>query len=200
MEELDHNVGRILDHLKELNIDDNTIVIFTSDNGPWLSKGKDGGSALPLFEGKFTHFEGGQRVPAIVRWPARIPAGGVCTELASSMDLLPTLAKIVDAPLANKMSVDGKDIIDLLTQKPGVTSPHEYFFFGQHAVRRGEWKYHKAFKFKTKKPTKTEKAPALYNLKNDIGESTNVIDQYPEIAAQLQKALNTMNPNVNQKK
>ncbi|MFT4901131.1 MAG: arylsulfatase A [Lentimonas sp.] len=79
IEEIDYNVGRILDHLKQLNIEDNTLVILLSDNGPWLIKGENGGSALPLFEGKMAHFEGGQRVPATIKWPGHVPAGSVCT-------------------------------------------------------------------------------------------------------------------------
>ena len=82
IEEIDYNFGRILDHLKKLKIEENTLVVFTSDNGPWLIKGDHGGSALPLFEGKMTHFEGGQRVPTIVKWPGKVPPSSVCSEMA----------------------------------------------------------------------------------------------------------------------
>ena len=125
VEEIDYNTGRILDKLKELGIDKNTIVIFSSDNGPWLPKGKDSGSALPLFEGKFTSFEGGMRVPCIIKWPKQIPKGSTCTELAATMDIFPTLASIVGAKLPN-VELDGKISIDLWqgkkVQKPSMTT------------------------------------------------------------------------------
>lgn len=199
IEEIDFNFGRILDHLKKLKIEDNTLVIFTSDNGPWLVKGKHSGSALPLFEGKMTHFEGGQRVPTIIKWPGKVPAGAVCREMALSMDWLPTFAHISGAALPTKMSLDGKNIIDLVTGKEGAKTPHEYFFFGTSAVRSGNWKYHAVEKFKVKATARKTKGPTLYNLANDIGESKNVINQYPEIAARLKMAL-ASNPNKSQGK
>jgi len=194
IEEIDYNFGRILDHLKKLNIEDNTLVVFTSDNGPWLVKGDQAGSALPLFEGKMTHFEGGQRVPSIIKWPGKVPAGSVCGEMALSMDLLPTLAHITGAALPKQPSLDGKNIIDLITGKKGAQTPHQYFFFGSSAVRSGQWKYHAVEKFKVKATARRNNGPTLYNLRDDIGESQNVIDQYPEIAKRLKKALES-NPN-----
>ena len=194
IEEIDHNVGRVLKHLKELEIEENTIVIVTSDNGPWLIKGKNGGSALPLFEGKMTTFEGGQRVPCVMKWPGSIPEGSVCSELALSMDLLPTLARITGAALPTTQPLDGKNIIDLMTAKKGSTTPHEFFFYDQSAVRSGDWKYHAKEIFKVKATARESNGPTLYNLKEDIGESNNVIDQYPEIAERLKKAL-ASNPN-----
>ena len=189
IEEIDFNTGRVLDRIKELGIEDNTIVVFTSDNGPWLIKGEDGGSALPLFEGKMTCFEGGQRVPAIIKWPGKIPAGSVCEEIALSMDLFPTFAHITGAQISRDMEPDGKVIIDLLTAKEGATTPHEYFFYGTSAVRSGDWKYHAQEHFKVKETKRNSKGPTLYNLKDDIGESNNVIADYPEVAARLAAAL-----------
>jgi arylsulfatase A len=194
IEEIDFNTGRILDHLKALGIEENTLVIFTTDNGPWLTHGESGGSALPLFEGKFTTFEGGQRVPCVMKWPGHIPAGTVCDELASTMDLLPTFAAVTGAALPTVQPLDGKNILDLLTHQPGVKTPHEYFFYNQSAVRHGDWKYHAKEQFKVKETAREHKGPTLYNLKNDIGESNNVIDEYPEIAAHLAKVLES-NPN-----
>jgi arylsulfatase A len=188
IEEIDYNVGRLLSELETLGIDENTLVIYTSDNGPWLVKGENGGSALPLFEGKMTNFEGGQRVPAIMRWPSHIPAGSTCSELALSMDLLPTIASITNAPLP-QATLDGRNIFDLITAKPGATTPHQYFFFGNNAVRSGDWKYHAKEVFKVKTTKRPDNGPTLYNLKDDIGESQNVIAEHPEIAARLQKAL-----------
>jgi arylsulfatase A len=195
IEEIDHNFGRILDHLKKLKIEDNTLVVFTSDNGPWLVKGEHAGNALPLFEGKMTHFEGGQRVPTIIKWPGTIAPGSVCGEMASSMDLLPTLAHITGAAPPTQMSLDGKNIIDLLSGKEGAKTPHQYFFFGTSAVRSGHWKYHRVEKFKVRATARKTKGPTLYNLKDDIGESKNVIEQHPEIAKRLKIALES-NPNV----
>ena len=190
IEEIDHNVGRVLAHIKELKIEDNTLVIFSSDNGPWLIKGSHGGSALPLFEGKMTSFEGGQRVPTIIKWPSKIPAGTVCKEIACTMDLLPTIAKISGAKLPTVLPLDGKEILDLMTGKEGAKSPHEYYFYAKgNAVRSGDWKYHRVELFKVKATKRDTKGPSLYNLKDDIGESKNLIKQYPEIAERLKKAL-----------
>jgi len=189
IEEIDHNTGRLMKHLKKLGIEDNTIVIFTSDNGPWLVKGDHGGSALPLFEGKMTHFEGGQRVPAIMKWPGHIPAGSTCREMALSMDLHPTLAGIAGAELKPAIPMDGRNILDLMLGREGARTPHEYFFFVHNAVRSGDWKYHKREVFKVKATMRDTKGPTLYNLREDIGESRNVIKEHPEVAARLAKAL-----------
>lgn len=194
IEEIDYNVGRILAHLKKLGIEDNTLVVFTSDNGPWLIKGEHGGSALPLFEGKMTTFEGGQRVPCVMKWPGKIPAGSVCNKLALSMDLLPTFAQITGAEIPTEQALDGENIIDLVTAKAGAETPYKYFFYNQTAVRSGDWKYHSREVFKVKGTARKFTGSTLYNLKEDIGESNNVIEQYPEIAARLAKALQS-NPN-----
>ena len=190
VEEIDFNAGRILDHLKQLGIEESTLVILASDNGPWLIKGDQAGSALPLFEGKFTSFEGGCRVPCVMKWPARIPAGSVCSEMASTIDLHPTLARLTGAELPN-VELDGKNIIDLITARTGAKTPHPYFFyvFNGQAVRSGDWKYHKKMRFTTRGEGRSETEPTLYNLKNDIGETTNLIDKYPEIVERLAGAL-----------
>ena len=194
IEEIDHNVGRILAHVRKLGVEKNTLVVVTSDNGPWLVMKENGGSALPLFEGKMTTFEGGMRVPCVMKWPGRIPAGTTCDELALSMDLLPTFAHITGASLPTLQPLDGKNIIDLLSAKEGAVSPHEYFFYSRNAVRHGSWKYHSREIFKVKATARDTKGPTLYNLKEDIGESKNLIDQYPEIAKRLAKVL-TSPPN-----
>jgi arylsulfatase A len=194
IEEIDHNAGRILAHVKKLKIDENTLVVFTSDNGPWLIKGDHGGSALPLFEGKMTTFEGGQRVPCVMKWPGNIPAGSVCDEMALTMDLLPTFARITGAALPTVQSLDGKDIFSLMTAKAGSATPHEVFFYDQTAIRQGDWKYHSRELFKVKETRRSHKGPTLYNLKEDIGESNNLIEEHPEIAERLAKMLET-NPN-----
>jgi arylsulfatase A len=193
IEEIDYNTGRILDHLKALGIEDNTLVVFTSDNGPWLKMKEHGGSALPLFEGKMTTFEGGHRVPCVMKWPGRIPAGSVSDEIALTMDLLPTLAAVSGADLPKGTRLDGKNIIPLLTAQAGAKSPHDYFYFVRgatvRAVRNGDWKYHKQEVFAVKETKRKNNGPTLYNLKEDIGERKNLIDLYPEIAERLRKSL-----------
>lgn len=197
IEEIDYNIGRIVDHLKQLNIDKNTIIIITSDNGPWLVKGDQGGSAYPLFEGKMTQFEGGQRVPTIIKWAGNVPASTVCNTMVLSMDLLPTLAHITGASLPQNTSLDGANVINVL-KGVEATTPHDYFYYDNTAVRSGHWKYHRKEVFKVEATKRPDKGPTLYNLKQDIGESKNVIDDYPEVAKRLAKALSN-NPNVQQK-
>ena len=190
IEEIDYHTGRLLDHLRELGVEENTLVVFTSDNGPWLSAGDAGGCAAPLFEGKFTAFEGGHRVPCVIRWPSRIPPGSVCSEMVSAMDLHPTLATIAGAELAEQ-PLDGQDVTDLLTRTRGARSPHEFLFlvFQGEAVRMGQWKYHAKMHFAARGERHGRTAPALYDLQNDIGETTNLIAERPEIAGQMKAAL-----------
>jgi arylsulfatase len=145
IEELDASIGQILDALKRHSLEDSTLVIFATDNGPFLSYGTHAGSAGPLREGKLTTFEGGVRVPCIMRWPGKIPAGEECGELASTIDLLPTIARLIGAKLPEQR-IDGKDIWPLMTAQPGAKSPHEafYYYAGDElqAVRSGDWKLH----------------------------------------------------------
>ena len=195
VEEIDHSTGRILDALADLKIDDRTLVVFTSDNGPWLAKGEHGGSAGPLRGGKGGTYEGGFRVPCVMRLPGTIPPGTVCREMATQMDLLPTLARLAGASLTH--AIDGKDITDLLLAKPGATSPHEAFFYYSgnrlHAVRSGKWKL--------KVPTTleeefagylaienpdTEIPRALYDLENDPAEQKSVLNDHPDVVRHLQ--------------
>ena len=201
VEEIDYNTGRILDLLKELKIDKNTIVIFSSDNGPWLSKGADGGSALPLFEGKFTSFEGGLRVPFIIKWPDQIKAGGVCKKLASTIDILPTLAGITGAKLP-EITLDGQSILDLWKGTANAKTPHENYFmiYNGQAVRSGDLKYHKKQIFTVNKEAHADQSPALYNLKEDIGETKNLVNEYPEVAQKLAQALEEHLVRINIKK
>jgi arylsulfatase A-like enzyme len=152
VEEIDWSAGQILDAIKRCGIDDNTLVIFFSDNGPFLSYGNHAGTARPLREGKLTTFEGGVRVPFIARWPGRVPAGTVCDEPVMEIDLLPTVAGLIGGRLSDR-KIDGKDIRDLLEGKPGAKSPHEaLMFYGGselQAVRSGEWKLHFAHSYIT---------------------------------------------------
>ncbi len=180
IEEIDWSVGKILQTLKEMELDTNTLVVFTSDNGPWLECKENGGCALPLRGGKFTTYEGGMREPCIARWPGTIPAGRVCSEVASTTDLLPTVAGLANAPMPKGQSIDGKDIRPLLMGEPGAKSPHAAFcyFTGNQAqaVRCGKWKLRHV----------NGQPPELYNLEDDISETTNLAPEMPKLVARLQ--------------
>jgi arylsulfatase len=145
IEELDASIGTLLAALDKHGLRDKTLVIFATDNGPFLSYGNHGGSAGPLREGKLTTWEGGVRVPCIVRWPGVVPAGTACDELASTIDLLPTLANITGAKLSAN-PIDGRDMGPLLRGDAGAKSPHEAFYFYSgdelQAIRSGRWKLH----------------------------------------------------------
>ena len=143
IEEIDDSVGQVLAALRRLGLERDTLVIFASDNGPWLSYGDHAGSAGPLREGKGTAFEGGVRVPFVARWPGHIPAGTVVREPAMTIDVLPTIARLVGAPLPER-PIDGLDISPLLLGEAGARSPHEalLFYYGTElrAVRGGRYK------------------------------------------------------------
>ena len=142
--EIDWSVGEILRTLEKFGLDQNTLVIFASDNGPWLNFGNHGGSALPLREGKGTMWEGGARVPCIMRWPGRISEGRECNAIAATIDLLPTIAAITGMPLPQK-PIDGLNILPLLEGEEGVGPRDHYFYYyveELRAVRMGKWKLH----------------------------------------------------------
>jgi arylsulfatase A-like enzyme len=199
--ELDWSVGQILRTLRRLNLDDNTLVIFTSDNGPWLSYGNHAGSPGPLREGKGTTWEGGVRVPCIMRWPGKIPAGTVCSEPAMTIDIVPTIAGLIGAALPEH-TIDGKDIWPLASGRPGAKSPHEvlYFYYHQNdleALRAGRWKLVFPHKYRslTDTPGRDGKPAGythpscgleLYDLENDVGERHDVAGKHPEIVRRLQ--------------
>ena len=145
VEEVDWSAGEVLAALKKAGVDDNTLVIFTSDNGPFLSYGNCAGSSGPLRGGKLTCFEGGVRMPRIMRWPGKIPAGRECHELVTAMDVLPTFAKLSGGKLSQN-AIDGKDVSPLLAGAADAKSPHEAFWYYAdrelHAIRQGDWKLH----------------------------------------------------------
>ena len=199
--EIDWSVGQILDTLKRLNLDENTLVIFTSDNGPWLSYGDHAGCALPLREGKGTMFDGGCREACIMRWPGRIPAGKTCGELASTIDILPTIAGLIGVELPKDRIIDGRDIRPLMEGRSGAKTPHEVFYFYWNnelqAVRAGQWKLHFPHEYRTLagkpgsggKPGPYKQAKTgleLFDLKSDIGETTNVAEKHPEVVKRLE--------------
>ena len=199
MMEIDWSVGQILETLRKHQLDQNTLVIFTSDNGPWLNYGDHAGSAGPLREGKGTMFDGGCRESALMWWPGTIPAGSECTTPAMTIDLLPTVAELIGARLP-KHPIDGKSIVELL-KGTSDTSPHEayYFYYDRqlHAIRMGKWKLHFPHGYRTMAgrpggkggiPTNYSQAKiglSLFDLEKDIGETTDLKDKFPEITARL---------------
>ena len=199
--EIDWSVGQILAAIKRLHLDAQTLVIFTSDNGPWLSYGDHAGCALPLREGKGTMFDGGCREACIMRWPGKIPAGGTCNELAATIDLLPTIAGLAGAELPKDRIIDGKNIWPLMSGRSGAKSPHEayYFYWNRElqAVRSGQWKLHFPHEYRTLDgPPGSGGRPgtykqvkidlSLFDLNSDISETTNVADKHPEVVKRLQ--------------
>ncbi|MBI1249127.1 sulfatase-like hydrolase/transferase [bacterium] len=191
VEELDWSMGEILDALKRLKLDDNTLVIWTSDNGaPRRSPMQ--GSNLPLSGWGYTTAEGGMRVPTIAWWPGTVPAGTECHEVASLMDLYPTLAKLAGAKPPEDRTIDGKDIYPLLAGEPEAKSPHEaffYFMFDQlQAVRSGPWKLYLPLE-QVRGGWQGEKdafaKPRLFNLVRDLQETRNVVAEHPEVVERL---------------
>lgn len=226
VEELDWSVGMILAAVQQAGVADNTLILFMSDNGPFLSYGNHAGNAAPLREGKLTSYEGGVRVPFIALWPGQVPAGKVNEELFTAMDLMPTFqAWREDAEATAPVKTqDGKDVTDLLLGKEGAKSPHEaiatYAGGELQAIRSGEWKLHFAHPYITPHETpgrdgkpsnwenmkpaaitqsgiegiatrhgyKVAQQPlALYHLKDDIGEHTDVSAAHPDIVERLKK-------------
>ncbi|MDP6038287.1 MAG: sulfatase, partial [Candidatus Latescibacteria bacterium] len=182
---IDWAAACIFYELKSLGLDDNTLVIFTSDNG---SRARDeGGSNAPLRATKGTTWEGGQRVPCIMRWPGKISAGKTSSELTLSMDFYPTLAEIGGAEVPTDRIIDGKDIRPLMFEEEGATSQHEAFFYYKRdsieAVRSGKYKLH------IRKDD--DEVNELYNLEADIGETTNIYDQHPNVVADLKAKIDT---------
>ena len=199
--EIDDSVGQILSALKRNGIDEKTLVLFSSDNGPWLLYGDHAGSAGPVREGKATSFDGGVRVPFLARWPGKVPAGTVCREVAGTIDVLPTLAKLIgaDGHPADR-PIDGKDVWPLMTAQPGAKSPHEaypiYWGGSLEAVRSGRWKLHLGHPYLTiptpgaggqpgKGATK-QVGVELFDLDSDPGESKDVAAANPEVVKRLQ--------------
>lgn len=199
--EVDWSVGQIMKTVEQLGLADNTLVIFTSDNGPWLSYGEHGGQASPLREGKGTMFEGGYREPTLMWWKGKIPGGTTCDQLCSTIDILPTVASLINAELPEH-TIDGKDIRDLMLGTPGVKSPHEAFYCyyggGQlQAVRNERFKLVFPHQYRTLAggqggvgglPVNYQQQKiglSLFDLDQDVSESNNVYDKYPEVVAQL---------------
>ncbi len=207
--ELDWSVGRIRETVDRLGIDEDTIIIFTSDNGPWLSYGDHAGSTGPLREGKGTTFEGGVRVPAIIRWPGVVPAGRVVSDPAMTIDLFPTLASLIGAPLPSR-TIDGKDIWPLVVGDPGAPQPQSAYFFYYHggeleAMRSGRWKLHFPHRYRSLEGRQAggggipgeydysrQIELSLFDLSNDPGETRNLAEQNPEVVESLSRLADEM--------
>lgn len=203
MEEIDWSVGQIMKTLKELNLEENTLVIFTSDNGPWINYGNHAGSTGGLREGKGTTYEGGQRVPCLMYWKGVIQPGTVNNSLISGIDVLPTIANIAGAPLPERR-IDGVNLFPLL--KGETTEPlrkNFYYYYRRNsleAVQDGKWKLvfpHKGRTYVGFEPGKdgmpgkvnenSEVEPGLYDLRRDPGERYNLLESHPEIVERLNK-------------
>lgn len=202
MMEIDWSTGKVMKALKENGLENNTVFIFTSDNGPWLRFGNNAGSAAGLREGKGTTWEGGQREPAIIRWPGVVPSGSICNKLSSNIDLLPTIAAITKAPLP-KNKIDGINILPLMKGNVNANPRDHLFFYYRkndlEAVRSGDWKLvlpHSYQSVENELPgengwpgkmhaVKTE--VALFDLRRDPGERYDVKEQHPDVVGKLQK-------------
>lgn len=180
VEELDASVGSMLSTLTELGLDERTLVIFTSDNGPWLAKKENGGTAGPLRDGKFSQHEGGHREPAIAWWPGHIPKNRLCSEFATTMDLLPTFCAL--AGMSTPPDIDGKDIRPLLFGRGNTRTPHSVFFHGNNALRQGPWKY-----------VVNKDGEELFHLGTDPGEKKNLAPSKPGKVSELRKLLEQWN-------
>ncbi len=204
--EIDWSVGQVVQALERSGVRDQTWVVFTSDNGPWLSYGDHGGSAIPLREGKGTCWEGGTRVPCIMRWPGQIPSGTECNDMLMTIDLFPTIAGRIHASLP-KHKIDGKDVWPIIAGVRRAKNPHSaYLFYYENnqlqAVVNGDgrWKLQLPHGYRTLdgkpggqggtpvayQPGKIE-AAELYDLSQDIGEQTNVATQHPKVVKMLQE-------------
>ena len=194
VEEVDWSVGQVLDALRSQGLDKDTLVVFTSDNGPWLIKGTDGGSAGPLRGGKGSTWEGGMREPTIAWWPGHVPAGSVNDAVAGTIDLLPTFVSLAGGTVPASPVIDGRDITPILLgqSKESAREAHYYFSgYDLQAVRQGRWKLALVPQPEGNNVKKSPKLAAglrLYDLDAEIGEHTDVAAQHPEVVAKL-KAL-----------
>jgi len=205
IEEIDWSVGEILSALKKNGLDENTFVLFTSDNGPWLSYGDHAGSAYPLREGKGTNWEGGTREPCIMRWPGKIPAGTVCDDMLMTIDLFPTIAKWIGAKLPEH-KIDGLDVWPIISGESGAKNPHDayYFYYEVNQLQAvvtgdGHWKLQLPHTYRTLagrpggrdghpipyENRKLERAE-LYDLESDISETSDVAGANPETVQRLE--------------
>jgi arylsulfatase A-like enzyme len=199
VEEVDWSTGKVLDTLRALKLDAKTLVLFTSDNGPWRSQGKEAGVAGPLRGGKASTWEGGVREPTIALWPGHIAPGTSCDAMMSEIDVLPTLVKLAGGEVPTDRVIDGRDVWPLLSGQTR-QSPHEALFYFKsnrlEAVRCGPWKLAIVEQIEDgidkAKPATKPFTPKLFNLDSDIGETTDVADQHPDVVKRLQDQIRRM--------
>ena len=202
VEEMDWSVGQVLDTVRDLRLGERTLVVFTSDNGPWLVKGADGGSAKPLRGGKGSTWEGGVRVPTIAWWPGKIAPKSESNAVAGTIDLLPTCVSIAGGKVPAEPVIDGRDLSPVLfgASKESPREAHYYFSgYNLQAVRQGPWKLAIAPQVDAADKTTVEESktnPRLYNLDTDIGETTNVASKNPDVVEKLQKLAAKMNDEI----
>ena len=201
VEEVDWSVGQVLDALRSQGLDKDTLVVFTSDNGPWLTKGADGGSAGPLRGGKGSTWEGGVREPTIAWWPGRVPAGSVNDAVAGTIDLLPTFVSLAGGTVPATPVIDGRDITSILLgqSKESAREAHYYFSgYDLQAVRQGRWKLALVPQpdGMGKQAAKVPAGLRLYDLDAEIGEQTDVAAQYPEVVAKLKALADKMSSEI----
>ena len=178
VEEVDDSIGRVLQTLRDLKLDHNTLVIFTSDNGP--AGGMSSGPLRGAKGGK--KYEGHMRVPTLAWWPETIPSGSTSKEIGVTTDLLPTLAKLTHSQAPTDRIMDGKDISDMLLGKKGARSPHQLHFYENEGIRRGDWKL-------VKKNSKARSKLELYDLSKDLGERKDLSGKHPEMVQELDRLL-----------
>ena len=196
VQEIDWQVGSLMDTLDELGLADNTLVVYASDNGPQLNV-KGHGSAGVLRDGKWTNFEGGIRVPCIMRWPGKIPAGSSNNEITGIIDMLPTFSAVAGVDVPSDRVLDGRNILPYMLDKKVNTPIHDSFIVPDAIIRHNDWK----LLIKTQKPGGTKpgakategrveaKAGSLFNLKDDVGETTDLSARYPERVKELSRMM-----------
>lgn len=199
IEAVDWSMGQVLDTLAETRLDENTIVLYSSDNGPWIFRGEIGGSAFPLRGGKGTTWEGGMRVPTIARWPGHIPAGKTSAEPLTQLDFFPTIAKFTGAEVPTDRPIDGADISPILLGQPNARNPHEaIYFYGDgelRAVRSGRWKFkpqgilQDETQYGKYEQPDAKIPPALYDLENDPTEQKNVAGDHKDVVERLKSLI-----------
>jgi arylsulfatase A len=201
VEEVDASTARVVDTVRELNLSENTLVLFTSDNGPWLTQGRNGGTAGPLRGGKGGTYEGGMREPTIAWWPGHIAAGTTSDAVAGELDVLPTFVKLAGGAVPADRKIDGVDILPLLLGQTKESPRGVQYYFDANqlqAVREGPWKMAIAPQRERNRPAGQPQPaskgpfPKLYNLDKDIGETTDVAAEHPDVIARLRKFVDDM--------
>jgi arylsulfatase A len=199
VEEADASTGRVLDALRELHLEENTLVVFSSDNGPWLTQGSGGGTAAPLRGGKGSTYEGGVRVPTIAWQPGSIAPGSTCDAVAGNIDLLPTFVHVAGGTVPGDLKIDGADMAPLLYGNTKDSPRPAHFYFNGNrleAVRCGPWKLavapQKEYNGRPGPKETWRFTPKLYNLDDDVGEKTDVADKHPDVVMRLRKFASQM--------